>query len=228
MEGRVRRRAVRLLSSGLGHLRVCPKFCQGGAFRCAGARSRMPGRRPWKVGTLWVGGRARGSGAGWGHGHGDVMVLSELRFVGAWWLSPRWWPSPCLGGGEVMPRGNSRPGPSRTTTAASTDVVSFLKASLWLLAAPFHAPGENPRSPDRVVAALRCRALLEDTVLEPTARGSPKVVTEVILRRSSARLAPCPSLVELPWRCCSVCELLASVPGGGRLPAVFSATEEVC
>jgi hypothetical protein len=70
------------------------------------------------------------------------------------------------------------------------------------------------------VAALRCRALLEDTILEPTARGSPMVVTEVILRRSSARLAPCPSLVELPWRCCSVCEQLGLVPGGGRLPVV--------
>nr|XP_051215113.1 uncharacterized protein LOC127332811 isoform X1 [Lolium perenne]XP_051215114.1 uncharacterized protein LOC127332811 isoform X1 [Lolium perenne] len=220
-EGRVWRRAIRLLSFGLGLLRVCPKFCQGGAFRCAGARSRMPGRRPWMVGTLWVGGRARGSGAGWGHGHGVVMVLSELRYVGAWWLSPRWWPSPCLGGGEVMSRGNSRPGSSRATTTASTDVVSFLKASLWLLPAPFLAPGENPRSPDRAVAALRCRALLEETVLEPTSQGSPMVETEVTLRRSSARLAPCPSLVELLWCCFSVCEQRGLVPGGGRLPVAF-------
>jgi hypothetical protein len=47
------------------------------------------------------------------------MVHSGLLFVVALWLPPRWRPSPCLGGGEVMPRGNSRPGSSRATMAAS-------------------------------------------------------------------------------------------------------------
>jgi MoxR-like ATPase len=71
-----------------------------------------------------------------------------------------------------MPRGNSRPRSSRSTTVVSTEVTPYLKASVWLLPAPFRALGENPRSLDRAVAALRCRALLEDTVLEPIARGS--------------------------------------------------------
>jgi hypothetical protein len=55
---------VPMLPSGFGLLRVCPKSRQRGGFCLARARSRMPGRRPWMVGTLWVGGRARGSGAG--------------------------------------------------------------------------------------------------------------------------------------------------------------------
>jgi hypothetical protein len=75
-----------------------------------------------------------------------------------------------------MLRGNSRPGSSRAMTAASTDVVTFLKVSLQPLPASFRAPGENPRSSDRSVAALRFCALLDDTVLEPIARGSPMVV----------------------------------------------------
>jgi hypothetical protein len=63
-EGHVHRSVVILLSSGFGLRRICHVSYQGGAFCSAAARSRMPGRRPWMVGTLWVGGRARGSGAG--------------------------------------------------------------------------------------------------------------------------------------------------------------------
>ena len=41
--------------------------------------------------------------------------------------------------------------------------------------APSTTPDENPRSSDRVVAALWCRALLEDAALELTACFSPEV-----------------------------------------------------
>jgi hypothetical protein len=64
------------------------------------------GRRPCMVGTMWVGGQARGSGASWGNSHVDGMVLGELPSMGAVG-SPSWWShSPCLGAGEDMPRGN--------------------------------------------------------------------------------------------------------------------------
>lgn len=177
-----------------------------GIFLCSSACSAwFPGRRPWTVVSLVVGGRARGSGAGrfpwsWGrHGAGEprgVVCGLPSSFAG---VTPALWAS----------------------TAASVDVAPFLKASMRRRSVCLRAPGENPRSLDRAVAALRRRALLEDTVLKPTARGSPKVVTEVILRRSAARLAPCPPLVELPWRCCSVCEQRGLTPGGGRLPVAL-------
>jgi hypothetical protein len=175
-EGRVCRSAVLLLSTGFGLIRVCLESCQGGAFRSTITRSRMPGRQPWMVGTLWVGGRARGSGAGRGHGHGVVMVPSGLRFCGGVVAATSVAFLAMFGCGQVISRGNSSPGSSRATTAVSMDVVSFLKASVWLLPAPFRAPGENPRFPKRAVAALRCRALLEDSALEPIGRGSPTVV----------------------------------------------------
>jgi hypothetical protein len=56
------------------------------------------------------------------------------------------------------------------------DVVPFLKASMWLLPACLHAPGENLRSSDRAVAALLCRVLLEDAALELTLYGSQQLV----------------------------------------------------
>jgi hypothetical protein len=67
-------------------------------------------------------------------------------------------------------------GISRPTTAASTDVISFLKALLRLVPALTLALGGNPRSSDQVVAAFWRRALLEDTILEFTTCGSPMVV----------------------------------------------------
>jgi hypothetical protein len=94
------------------------------------------------------------------------MALSGLQFVAAVRPPPWWCPSPCLGGGEMMPRGNSCPGSSWTMAATFTDAVPFLKASLRLLPAPIHSPGENPRSLDRAVMALSRRVLLEDTALE--------------------------------------------------------------
>jgi hypothetical protein len=56
------------------------------------------------------------------------------------------------------------------------DVVPFLKASMWLLPACLHAPGENLRSSDRAVAALLRRVLLEDAALELTLFGSLQLV----------------------------------------------------
>jgi hypothetical protein len=111
-----------------------------------------------EVGTSWVGGRARGSGAGQVHDHMGGVVLGELQVVVAVW-SPSWWrPSTGVGDGEDMPRGNPRPGFSWATAAASTNVVSFLKASLRLLLDHTLAPGENPRSSDRAVTAFFRRA----------------------------------------------------------------------
>jgi hypothetical protein len=57
-KGRVRRSGVLLLSIGFGLPRMFRESCQGGVFCSAAARSRMPGRRPRMMGTLWVGGRA--------------------------------------------------------------------------------------------------------------------------------------------------------------------------
>jgi hypothetical protein len=42
-----------------------------------------------------------------------------------------------------------------------------------------HASGEKPRSLGRVVAALLCRALLEDTILEPNEKLSDGGVVEL-------------------------------------------------
>jgi hypothetical protein len=47
-----------------------------------------------------------------------------------------------------------------------TDVVPFLKASLWRCSVLSRSPGENTRSPDRVAAAHLRRHLLEDATLE--------------------------------------------------------------
>jgi hypothetical protein len=99
------------------------------------------------------------------------MVLSGLRYVVALRPPPRWRPSPCLGGGEIMLRGNSHPRSSWATAAVSTNVVPFLKALVRVLTAPINAPGENPRSSDRMAATLLCRALLEDAILNPTTGG---------------------------------------------------------
>ena len=43
---------------------------------------------------------------------------------------------------------------ARAAAAASMDVVPFLKASLWCSSPLLRAPGENPRSSHRAVAAL--------------------------------------------------------------------------
>jgi hypothetical protein len=69
-----------------------------------------------------------------------------------------------------------KPLASWATTATSADAVHFLMALLRLLLVLLRAPGEIPRSSDRVVAALLCHDLLEDTVLELTVCGSPLVV----------------------------------------------------
>jgi hypothetical protein len=61
----------------------------------------------------------------------------------------------------------------------SSDVCghrSLLEGIVRLLSVSLLAPGENPRSSDRAVATLLCHTLLEDTVLEVTACGSPMVV----------------------------------------------------
>ena len=68
-------------------------------LRFAVRRVRMPGRRPWKVGVLWVGGRARDSGA--------AGTTAVFRDNGAFDIVVAF--APCGGGGEVMPRGNPRP-----------------------------------------------------------------------------------------------------------------------
>jgi hypothetical protein len=62
------------------------------------------------------------------------------------------------------------------STMTSVDAVPFLKASLGLLSFFSTCSRGNPRSYDRVLPALRCRAFLEDTVLEFTAGSSPMVV----------------------------------------------------
>jgi hypothetical protein len=102
-----------------------------------------------------------------------------------------------------------KPLPIWATTATSVDVVPLLKASVWRCSVQPRPPGENPRSLDRAVATLWRRTLLEDTALEFMAYGSPLVVRRrcgaswcwLFVWRSSAKLASCPSLVELPWRC---------------------------
>ena len=48
--------------------------------------------------------------------------------------------------------------------ATSADIFPFLKASQWRYSVSPHTPGENPRSSDRVLAALLRRDLLEDIV----------------------------------------------------------------
>jgi hypothetical protein len=119
------------------------------------------------VGTMWVGGQARGSGAGRCHGHVDGVVLGELHSTATVW-SPSWWhTSPCFGAGEDMPRGNSRPRFSKVTAAVSTDVVPFLKTLLRLLPTLIHAQGEtqDPRI-GRWQRPISCSALLEDVVLK--------------------------------------------------------------
>jgi hypothetical protein len=115
------------------------------------------------------------------------------------------------------------------TMATSADVVPLLKASVWRRSVQPRPPGENPRSLDQAVATLWRRTLLEDTALEFMAYGSPLVVRRrcgaswcwLFVWRSSAKLASSPSLVELPWRCCAVCEERRLAPGGGRPPVAF-------
>jgi hypothetical protein len=58
----------------------------------------------------------------------------------------------------------------------------LLEGVMGLLSIFLLSPGENLRSSDRAVAALRCRDLLEDIVLEPTTSSSPKVVWRRCLR----------------------------------------------
>jgi hypothetical protein len=60
--------------------------------------------------------------------------------------------------------------------AMSVDSIPFLKAPLGLFSILLHTLDENPRSSDQAVAALFYHTLIEDTILETTARGSPMVV----------------------------------------------------
>jgi hypothetical protein len=107
------------------------------------------------------------------HGREGDVVGGEQRVVAAVWF---------LFDGLTLCRrrrghAEGKPLPVWAMMATSVDAISFLKAS-WGFSPSFymHASGENPRSPDRAVAALRCHALLEDTILEPPAHGSPMVV----------------------------------------------------
>ena len=50
--------------------------------------------------------------------------------------------------------GNPYLGFYQVAAATSVDVVPFLKAPMWLSSALLRAPGENPRSLDRAVAAF--------------------------------------------------------------------------
>jgi hypothetical protein len=69
-----------------------------------------------------------------------------------------------------------KPLPVWATTAMSMDSIPFLKASLGLFSVLLHTSDENPRSSDQAMVALFYHTLLEDTILEPTACGSPMVV----------------------------------------------------
>lgn len=112
------------------------------SFSASAARGLgTPGRRPLTVVNLWVGGRAR-----------VLMVLARTTAVwtgGAWRAAFRG-----VGGGEILPRGNSSQVFSRAAAAASVDVVTFLKAPRWRSSVLLRAPGENPRSADRAVTAF--------------------------------------------------------------------------
>ena len=112
-----------------------------------------------------------------------------------------------------------KPLPFWVMTAASVDVVPFLKASWWLRSIFPHAPGENPRSLDPAVVAPLRRDLLEDTALELTTGGSPMVVWRSgcfgdILPRQSLFFCPAPRLIlcwVLTW--CFFCGVWALLAG---------------
>jgi hypothetical protein len=60
----------------------------------------------------------------------------------------------CVGGGEIMPMGNSRLGSSQVAPATSMDIVLFMKASMRLLSIVLCPTGENPKSLDQMMAIL--------------------------------------------------------------------------
>jgi hypothetical protein len=66
-----------------------------GFFSSSVCSAGSPGWRPWAVGVLLVGGRAKDSGAGWVPRSCGRRGSGELRGVGVVWLMlPRWLP-PC-------------------------------------------------------------------------------------------------------------------------------------
>ena len=112
-----------------------------------GSRGGGPGR--W--GALWLAGVPGALVLAGFHGRGDDVVPASRVS----WCMDRGVPLP----GETFALWAS--------TAASVDVVPFLKASMGRRLVCLCAPGENPRSSDRAVAAFWRRDLLEDTALEP-------------------------------------------------------------
>jgi hypothetical protein len=107
--------------------------------------------------------------------------------------------------------------------ATSADIFPFLKASQWRYSVSPHTPGENPRSSDRVLAALPRRDLLEDATFEFSCRatlrclgGGCPPLSALLDKASFVSCTRGVSRWALPWCSSSVCELCWSIPADGR------------